>query len=222
MPMPVVLFVKLKEYKMHIPALFEITDRKIIENFIKETGLATLVSKGSASPVATHIPLELETNEKGDKVLWGHISKANPQLEEFQNKENVLAIFLSPVHHYISSSWYNHPNAPTWNYLSVQVSGRIKIIEGDKLWESVRLLTNRYEKNMKHPVSLDTLPPSVQKQMNGIVGFEISMDKVECAFKLSQNRNQEDFANILKQLRLSKELSAQLMADVMERERGTL
>lgn len=204
---------------MHIPKLFEITDNTIIENFVKENGLATLITKSSNFPVGTHIPIDLEINENGDKVLWGHISKANLQWKEFEKDENVLVIFLSPVNSYISSSWYNHPNAPTWNYLSVHISGKLKIIEGAKLWESVRRLTNRYEQKSAHPVSLDTLPESVQKQMNGIVGFEISIDKIEAAFKLSQNRSDEDFENIVKQLRLSDDLSASLMADVMVRER---
>ncbi|MEO6303256.1 MAG: FMN-binding negative transcriptional regulator [Bacteroidia bacterium] len=201
---------------MHIPSLFEIKDKDLIHQFIKETGFATLITANGAYPVATHIPLELEINEKGESVLWGHISKTNPQWKMFQNFPKILAIFLSPVNSYVSSSWYNHPNAPTWNCMSVHVSGTIKVIEGDELWESVRRLTNRYEKNMANPVSLDTLPASVQKQMNGIVGFEISMDKVEAAFKLSQNRNETDFKNILEELRSSKNRNEQLMADAME------
>ncbi|MGB4776011.1 MAG: FMN-binding negative transcriptional regulator [Daejeonella sp.] len=204
---------------MHVPKPFEITEQTIIEQFIKENGLATLISVGSNYPVGTHVPVELEINDKGEKVLWGHISKANPQWKDFERSSNVLVIFLSPVNHYISSSWYNHPNSPTWNYLSVHISGKLKIIEGEKLWESVRRLTNRYEQKSENPVSLDTLPESVQRQMNGIVGFEISIDKTEAAFKLSQNRNEEDFISIIKELRLSKELSANLMADVMERQK---
>lgn len=203
---------------MHIPKLFEITDNKIIEQFIKENGFATIISMGSEYPVGTHIPIELEINENGEKVLWGHISKANPQWAAFETSPNVLVMFLSNVNHYISSSWYNHPNAPTWNYLSVHVNGKLKVLEGEILWESIRRLTDKYEKNAANPVSLDTLPESVQKQMNGIVGFEISIDKIEAAFKLSQNRNDEDFKNIVKKLRLSNQLSASLMADVMERE----
>ncbi|MEO5648035.1 MAG: FMN-binding negative transcriptional regulator [Chitinophagaceae bacterium] len=216
---PVVLFAKLKEPKMHIPKLFEITDNKIIDQFIKENSFATIVTKGSDFPVGTHIPIELEVNEYGEKVLWGHVSKANPQWKDFEQSPNVLVIFQSNIHHYISSSWYSQPNAPTWNYISVHVSGKLKIIEGENLWESVRRLTNKYEQKSANPVSLDTLPDSVQKQMNGIVGFEISIQKTEAAFKLSQNRNDADFENILKELRLSNELSASLMADVMERER---
>lgn len=205
---------------MYIPKMFEVADHTIIEQFIKENGLATLISAGANYPAGTHLPVELEINERGEKVLWGHISKANPQWKDFEKSPNVLVIFLSPVNHYISSSWYSHPNAPTWNYLSVHISGKLKIIEGEKLWESVRRLTNRYEQKSENPVSLDTLPKSVQRQMNGIVGFEISIDKTEAAFKLSQNRNEEDFRNIIKELRLSNELSASLMANVMERQKA--
>ncbi len=204
---------------MHVPKLFQETDEKIIEQFISDTGFATLITKGAAYPTATHIPIELEINKQGEKVLWGHISKANPQWQEFENSPNVLAVFLSNINSYISSSWYNHPNAPTWNYMSVQITGKIKILQGEPLWESVRRLTNRYERNVKHPVSLDTLPKEVQKQMNGIVGFEISIDKVEAAFKLSQNRNDEDFQNILKELRQSGAYISERMADAMEEQR---
>ena len=203
---------------MHIPKLFKITDNKIIEEFIKENGFATLITKGSDFPTGTHIPIELEVNDKGDKILVGHISKTNLQWKEFENDPNVLVIFLSPINHYTSSSWYKQPNAPTWNYLSVHISGILKIIHGDDLWDSVSRLTDRYEQESKYPISIDTLPPSVQKQINGIVGFEISIDKVETQFKLSQNRKGEDFKNIIKELRLSNDLSALLMADTMERE----
>lgn len=98
---------------MYVSKYFEIKARPEIERFIKETTLATLVSQGDKFPVATHIPLELEDNEKGETVLAGHVAKANHHWKLFESQPNVLAIFQSPVHHYISSSWYNHPNVPT-------------------------------------------------------------------------------------------------------------
>lgn len=204
---------------MYIPEIFEITDPKIIEQFIKENGFGTLITASSPFPVGTHIPMLLETNEAGDKVLTGHIAKENPQALDFDKSPQVLAIFLSSIHQYISSSWYNHPNVPTWNYLSVHVSGTLKIIEGDRLWNAVGQLVDKYEQQSKCPVSLETLPKSVQRQLNGVVGFEIIIHKIEAAFKLSQNRSEEDFANILKELRLSNDLTARLMADCMERNR---
>ena len=205
---------------MYIPKHFRVTDEIIIEQFIKENGFATLISMGADHPIGTHIPVELEINSKGEKVLWGHISRANLQWMEFERFPNVLIIFLSGIHHYISSSWYNHPNAPTWNYLSVHITGKIKLLEGDELWESVRRLTNRYEKYSKNPVSLDNLPIGIQKQMKSIVGFEVSIDKTDAAFKISQNRNKEDFGNIIKELRLSTSSVAKIMANIMEQSRS--
>ena len=205
---------------MHTPKLFKITDNKIIEQFIKENGLATLITSGSNFPTGTHIPIEMEENENGEKLLMGHISKANLQWKEFEKNPNVLVIFLSPINHYISSSWYAQPNSPTWNYLSVHVSGKLTMIQGEELWGSVGRLTDKYEQKSKCPVSLNTLPPSVQMQMNGLIGFKISIEKIDAQFKLSQNRTEEDFKNIIKELRLSDDLSATLLADSMERQRG--
>ena len=44
-----------------------------------------------------------------------------------------MIIFPGP-HAYVSSSWYDHENVPTWNYIAVHVYGKIKIIEGEQLY----------------------------------------------------------------------------------------
>ena len=38
--------------------------------------------------------------------------------------------------------------------------------------------------------------------MNGLVGFRISIDRVEAAYKLSQNRKDHNYKEIISQLRL--------------------
>jgi transcriptional regulator len=205
---------------MFVPKMFSVSDQKIIEDFIVENSFATLVSQGTQYPTGTHIPLELEVNDAGQKVLWGHIAKANLQVQELQANPNVLAIFLSSIHSYISSSWYNHPNVPTWNYMSVHVRGQVKIIEGEQLWESLRRLTDKYEKGMKNPLNINKLPDREKRQIQGIVGLEISIKSMDVAFKLSQNRNDEDFANILKELRSDGSATARLMFEAMERQRA--
>lgn len=202
---------------MHTPSYYKIEDEAVIDQFIRENSFGTLISVGSPYPLATHIPIELEVNQQGKSVLWGHISKANPQWQSWATYPNVLAVFLSPVHQYISSSWYNHANVPTWNYMSVHVSGDLRIVNGDELKESLRRLTDKYEMNSQHPVSLDSLPLSVQNQMNGVVGFEITIAHKAASFKLSQNRNDEDFKNIIFQLKNSGRPEAIRMAEIMEK-----
>jgi len=202
---------------MYIPKIYRVIDQKIIKEFIHQNGFATIISSTNSYPIATHIPLDLQQNENGDHVLWGHVSKGNPHWEEFRKNPKVLAIFLSHIHAYISSSWYNHPNVPTWNYMSAHVTGTVSLLEGEKLWDSVRKLTDKYEKDSKNPVSLDRLPKQVQKQMNGLIGFEIKIQKMECAFKLSQNRNIEDLKTIIHQLNKKGDIISKLMAQEMEK-----
>lgn len=188
-----------------------------MEEFIKLNGFATLITGGNTFPSATHIPIELELNKQGEKVLHGHISKANPQWKAFAENPQVLVVFMSHLNHYISSSYYNFQDAPTWNYMSVQVTGTIKILGKEELWESVRKLTDRYEKGMEKPVSLDALPADVLRQMEGIVGFEIAISSMEAVFKMSQNRDDENFANIIKKLKESADPKAVLTAEMMQK-----
>lgn len=200
---------------MHTPSCFKIEDLSIIDQFIQDHSFGTIISQGDQYPLATHIPLELEINQQGEQVLWGHISKGNPQWKSFISHPAVLVTFVSPIDHYISSSWYEKANVPTWNYMSVHISGRVRLIEGDELKESLRRIVARYEQKMTHPISFDTLPADVQNQLHGIVAFEISIDKKEANFKLSQNRNDQDFERIIHELKDSGKDSSIRMAELM-------
>jgi len=106
--------------------------------------------------LATHIPIPLDKNENGNSILVGHISKSNPQWKNFINDNEVLAIFNGP-HSYISSSWCDHENVPTWNYIAVHIYGKIKIIEGEKLIEPLTNLLDKYEKKSEKPVSVTSM-----------------------------------------------------------------
>lgn len=201
---------------MYIPSKFKVTDTAIIEKFMAENGFATLISKGEVFPAATHIPIQLQVNAAGEKVLWGHLSRGNPQWKLFAAQPEVLVVFMADLSRYISSSWYNFPEAPTWNYMSVQISGKIKVVEEDVAWESISRLTDTYEKNMACPVSMNTLPESVTRQVKGVVAFEIEIVTIEAAFKMSQTRDDENFALVLEQLRKSGDPGSLTFADMME------
>ncbi len=203
---------------MYVPDVFRIRDEETILRFIHDNGFATVISKGAEYPLATHIPLEIDRDMDGNLTLTGHISNANPQSKDILSDTPVLAIFQSPIQGYISSSWYGHPNAPTWNYLSVQAVGLASVMNEERLWETVGKLTDRYEGDQLHPVSLQTMPPEVLKQMKMITGIEIKVHKIDASFKLSQNRNEKDFLNVLKELRQKKDWLSMALADVMERQ----
>lgn len=204
---------------MFTPAHFHVTDRTILERFIAENGFASLVSMGNDFPVVSHIPIETEKGSRGKKVLRGHLSKMNPQLQSIKTNENVLVVFQSPFHHYISSSHYQKPDAPTWNYISVQVLGRARIMTDNESCEATSRLTSKYEILNGSNVSLEKLPPKVQKLMKGITGLEVSIEKMDGIFKLSQNRNTTDFQNINNALKNQNSSIAVGLVILMENEK---
>ncbi len=200
---------------MYVPAYFKIDDWPEISRFIRENPLATLVSRGEEYPVATHLPLELETNTEGRTILSGHVAKGNLHWKLFEDHPQALAIFTSPIQHYISSSWYNHPNVPTWNYMSVHVYGRLRIVEGEALRKSLEKMTHFHERISFHPLTPEVLHSEIEKQIGGIVGFEIDIERVEAAFKMSQNRNDKDYANIINELKKLDDYNARMVAKKM-------
>ncbi|MFN7118686.1 MAG: FMN-binding negative transcriptional regulator [Saprospiraceae bacterium] len=201
---------------MYIPPKYKITDINEVRNFIQVNSFGILVNVLDHKPWATHIPLELEVNADGEDVLLGHISKGNPQWQAFTENPQVMAIFSAP-HAYISSSWYNHENVPTWNYIAVHVYGQLRVIEGEELYQSLLKLINKYEAASENPVRLEAMTPTyVAREMRGIVGFEIKITEIHAAKKLSQNRDEENFQNIITELEKRNEAYDKVIAEAMK------
>lgn len=203
---------------MYIPKHFKEEDKNEIEKLIREFGFATLVSIEDNLPWATHIPLELVTDESGNWVLHGHVSRANPQWKNFEAANDVLAIFMGP-HTYVSPSWYNHRNVPTWNYKAVHVYGKARLVEGEELENMLRNLMKRYETaHAEKPQGYDEIPVhTLEKDLRGVVGFEIKVERVEATSKLSQNRDAESYQNVMDELKKSDAYDSKRIADEMQK-----
>jgi transcriptional regulator len=188
---------------MFIPDIYKNENQEEIRTFLVENSFGILVNQTDGKLCATHIPLELDTNKEGKEILLGHISKENPQWKGFNDNDEVLAIFSGP-HSYISSSWYNHENVPTWNYIAVHVYGKIKIIEGEAVVDSLKKLVDKYEQNSECPVRIEDLSAKTMMQTRGIVAFEIEIREIQATKKMSQNRNDIDHENIIFELERTK------------------
>ena len=203
---------------MYIPPHFKESDVNEIESLIREFGFATLVSIKDNLPWATHIPLELITDEAEHWILRGHIARANPQWKNFETMNDVLAIFMGP-HTYVSPSWYNHRNVPTWNYKAVHLYGKATLVEGDKLEAMLRKLMARYEtSHAEKPQGYDEIPHNIlEKDLRGVVGFEIKVERIEASSKLSQNRDAESHQSVIDHLKKMGAYDAKRIAEEMEK-----
>jgi transcriptional regulator len=199
---------------MFVPANFENWDIAEVHDFLLNNAFASLVSTVQGKLWATHIPLMLTSDRK---ALHGHISKANPQWKYFGELKDVMAIFNGP-HSYISSSWYNHENVPTWNYIAVHVYGTVRLIEGEELIEALKSLTDKYESKSVNPVSVERMSKDyLEKSIRGLIGFEIVINDIQAAFKLSQNRDRENYTNIISALEQRNEGQDLLIASEMKK-----
>ncbi|ABQ03257.1 FMN-binding negative transcriptional regulator [Flavobacterium johnsoniae] len=184
---------------MYTPDLYKNENQEEIRTFLKENSFGILINQTNGKLYATHIPMELGINAEGKEILEGHISKLNPQAEGFAANDQVLAVFSGP-HSYISSSWYDHENVPTWNYIAVHVYGRIKIVDYDTSVDQLKKLVDKYEANSANPVRVENLSDKTMREARGIFGLEIEIDEIQATKKLSQNRDDHNYKNIISEL----------------------
>lgn len=201
---------------MYIPGPFKVTDSGTIRGFINDNGFGMLITSVNGKIWATHVPMLLAKDNDQSEILTGHLSKANIQWKEFEKSQEVLVVFPGN-HSYISSSWYDHENVPTWNYLAVHVYGTIRIIEGDELKDELTKMVNKYESGMPNPVSVERMTERfVQREMKGIVGFKISISEIQAAQKLSQNRDDKNYMRIIEGLEKKGDSDSLEMAKIMK------
>jgi transcriptional regulator len=197
---------------MYIPKLYREEDREKILEFLQKNNFPVFVTYDGEKPLATHLPVEVIESEDGALTVLGHMSRANPQWKSFGDGE-VLLIFQG-AHTYISPRWYGHVNVPTWNYLMVHLYGKVRLLEGEALYSMLSSLVKNHEEPTSY--SLESLPQDlVQKEMNGIVGFAVDVTRVDAGYKLSQNRNDEDHDNIIRQLDGRGDENSSLVAKAM-------
>ena len=204
---------------MYIPPRYRVTDDATIDALLRAHGFGTLISHGSGGLMATHLPFELSYATDGTRRLSGHVSKANPQWRQLEEAGEALIVVLGP-HTYISPTWYDHPNVPTWNYQAVHAYGAVRTLHGPhELTTALRPLAEHYEppEQPEPRFDLDRMPPDLRAaELRGIVGFELRVTRVEAAFKLSQNRNEGDQAEIVAQLRARGDDASRAIADAMQ------
>ena len=198
---------------MFIPKIYKSEDQDLLRKIISENGFALLISDKDKL-AATHSMFLLNENG-GDFYLETHISKANFQAKVLKDGDEVLCDFLG-AHSYISSSWYDHKNVSTWNYEAVQIRGKVKLMNDDELYEHLRKLTFKYEKNQKCPMLVENMEDEyVKNEMKGAFGIHIFPTEIFIVNKLSQNRNESDFRNIIKELEESSDGNSQRIAEKM-------
>jgi transcriptional regulator len=169
--------------------------------FMKQYPFAFLSGvDANQKPVATQVPLLIDERD-GQLFLRGHIMKQNDHHLAFAQNQNVLAVFTGP-HTYVSASWYeNKQQGSTWNYMSVHAKGTMEFLPENELRRLLDDLTSHFEDDPASPALFRHIPEEyIGRMVKAIVAFEIKVTGIDHVFKLSQNRDQKSFENILEKL----------------------
>lgn len=172
------------------PKYHQDTNKLHMIEVIKNYPLATAISVKDDEPFVTHLPLIYREDGK----LIGHIDKFNPQTELLKDDKPITIIFSGPQC-YISPSIYSTTQLPTWNYIKVHLKGTVKRIESKEALKTSLIKMTEFLEAPEHKYVLEADNPSMDRNLDYIKMFEISIDEWEGKFKLSQDKNPIDIAN---------------------------
>jgi transcriptional regulator len=195
-------------------------DTKEVIEFMKQHPFIFLSGADNENkPVATQVPVFIDEKD-GKYFLTGHIMRNTDHHKAFEQNKNVLALFTGP-HTYVSATWYTKPVGSTWNYMSVHAKGTIRFGDTDELISILQRLTLHYENgNTESTTVFDNLPLEyTERMMKAIVPFEIEINDLQHVFKLSQDRDEKSYDNIIEKLQ-DGESDAKKIAEIMKKRKS--
>jgi len=177
---------------MYVPKHFEVSDDDEIFAFLDANGFGQLISRQDGEIMASHLPFLLAADRQH---LHCHLARQNPQWQQLEGQR--LLITFQGAHDYISPSWYETAGVPTWNYQAVHIYGHCRLLDDDAaVAEIVEALSARYESGFETPWQ----PQYRDAMLKAIIGVEITIDEVQCKYKLSQNRPAADHQGVIDKL----------------------
>jgi transcriptional regulator len=190
---------------MYVPGHFSPPDEAAVSQLLQRAGISDLVVRTADGLQAATVPFLFDPSAGDRGSLMGHLARANRVWSDATDDE-VLVIVHGPDA-YVSPAWYESTKehgqvVPTWNYVTVQVHGRL-VVHDDPFWTAdlVERLTNHHEAGLDPRWWVADAPEEfIAKQLKAIVGIEVAITRIEGKWKLSQNRTPEDFAGVVTNL----------------------
>ncbi|HEY1655661.1 MAG TPA: FMN-binding negative transcriptional regulator [Candidatus Tumulicola sp.] len=198
---------------MYVPSAFAVGDRAFALDLIAQHPFGLLASCSEEHLQATHLPM-IARSEADELWIAGHVARGSPHARQILEGRHATAIFQGP-HAYVSPTWYEAPytNVPTWNYTAVHAAGRLEECDPRRFLDR---LTAVFESETSPAWTTARMDAAYyEKQLHGIVAFEMQVDRLDVVAKLSQNRSEADRARVIERLSASARESDRACAQAM-------
>lgn len=184
----------------------------------RELGFGTVISALNGKICISHLPLLIDVEDDRIVSIRGHMARANPHVAALMEAPEATVIFHGPDA-YVSAQWYTagNPAAPSWNYVVVHVSGRLRFMpENAAVSRIVDELVIENESRLPSQWNLDGYSPERRaKLLPHIIAFEIPAERVEPKFKLNQHYANADKIGAAEGLKAIGTDKARQIADYM-------
>lgn len=172
---------------MFAPGAFVETDLAALDRLVAANTLLSLVTVRDNSPTVSHLPM-LYRRAGNHVELRGHWARPNPQCH---HAGPALAILQGPDA-YVSPGWYpdkeSQSRVPTWNYAVAHLHGELVTFDDTaSLARLVSDLSDHHEAAVGSDWRFDPGLESHLRQLQGIVGFHLHVERISLTFKLNQN-----------------------------------
>ncbi|MFF3980602.1 FMN-binding negative transcriptional regulator [Streptomyces sp. NPDC001828] len=182
---------------MYVPDVYRVEGDEWPRRVIAEHALATLTTNGPEFPHATHLPSLLAPGTPGDAPLvgaelLGHMNRANPHWRALAPGAPALMVFQGPGAYVTPAVYHVEPAAPTWDFVSVHVRGRLRPVQDRE--ETLRIILATVA-HLEGTVG-DTWDPTpslgyFRRILPGVGAFRLEIQAVDAMFKLSQEKDDE-------------------------------
>lgn len=176
---------------MHPNPAYRSDDRLLLDTLIDEIGFGMVFATTPDGPRVAHVPL-LST---GDGAVQFHLARGNA-LTRHLDGMTALAVVNGPDG-YVSPRWYKDTTrVPTWNYVALELEGRVRRMDGDGLLALLEALSDKHEARIAEGDfwKMDKVPEAkLRGLLAAIVGFELEVQAWRPTLKLSQQDTPEDF-----------------------------
>jgi len=206
---------------MYTPPFFK-QDHAASIKFAEERGFGTICAWNGARPIASLLPFYLSHAADGTPEVLFHVARHNPLVKLADVTTSWLLVVNGPDA-YVSPDWYVSPDqVPTWLYLSVHLTGQVRVLSDDELAAQVDTLSAKFENRLlpKKPWTSGKMTPArLETMKKAIVGLVMTVEEVEGSFKLSQHKSEADYAAAAAALEQRPDTGSQQIADLMRQAR---
>ena len=179
---------------MHPNPQFRWEDRDAMRAFAAEIGFGMLFAATPDGPRVAHVPLVFLDDDR----IGFHVARGNGIARGLAGTEALFVVNGPDA--YISPDWYEiDDQVPTWNYLTVEMQGKVGCMDRETLIGQADALSALHEARLapKPPWTRSKMKDGLfDKMLGAIIGFEMRVAAWRGTMKLGQNKSPEARARV--------------------------